>query len=141
MKGADDLINAIVPYITHKIDGVSEDVGGASLIFFDETANLLRNEETKKWFVKQTQQGRKQRQAIIAAFQEPDTIIKSDVSDVIMTNFPRQILFAGMNISKKMANIFQLTDREQFFFKEECQTQSAKFLFGRAQKTRSSPLF
>ena len=128
MKGADDLINAIVPYITHKIDGVSEDVGGASLIFFDETANLLRNEETKKWFVKQTQQGRKQRQAIIAAFQEPDTIIKSDVSDVIMTNFPRQILFAGMNISKKMANIFQLTDREQFFLQGRMPNSERKIL-------------
>ena len=77
------LAPAVISYIIHRINNVTVSGGNPSLIMIDETAPMLENEMFRKSFVVGLQEGRKNRQAYMVAFQRANVLDKLGIGDVI----------------------------------------------------------
>ena len=77
------LAPAVISYIIHRINNITVSGGNPSLIMIDETAPMLENEMFRKSFVVGLQEGRKNRQAYMVAFQRANVLDKLGIGDVI----------------------------------------------------------
>lgn len=77
------LAPAVISYILHRINNTIVSGGNPSLIMIDETAPMLENEMFCKNFVKGLQEGRKNRQAYMAAFQRANVLDKLGIGDAV----------------------------------------------------------
>lgn len=104
---------AMVSYIMHRI--LAEARGEPRLIFIDETEPLLRNENFKLRFKKLLQEGRKERQVIISAFQRPQAPDEVGVGDTIRGQVPTVFFFRNPQAEEKDYENWRLTQRELDF--------------------------
>ena len=74
---------AVISYILHRINNTTVSGGNPSLIMIDETAPMLENEMFRKNFIVGLQEGRKNRQAYMAAFQRANVLDKLGIGDVV----------------------------------------------------------
>ncbi len=77
------LAPAVVSYIIHRINSITVAQGTPSLIMIDETAPMLQNKMFRDNFIVGLQEGRKNRQAYMAAFQQANIIDKLGIGDVV----------------------------------------------------------
>ena len=77
------LAPAVISYILHRINNTTVSGGNPSLIMIDETAPMLENEMFRKNFIVGLQEGRKNRQAYMAAFQRANVLDKLGIGDVV----------------------------------------------------------
>ncbi len=74
---------AVISYILHRINNTTVSGGNPSLIMIDETAPMLENKIFRDNFVAGLQEGRKNRQAYMAAFQRANVLDKLGIGDVV----------------------------------------------------------
>jgi type IV secretion system protein VirB4 len=77
------LAPAVISYIIHRINQMTVAGGNPSLIMIDETAPMLANPMFRENFITGLQEGRKNRQAYMAAFQRANVIDKLGIGDVV----------------------------------------------------------
>jgi len=77
------LAPAVISYIIHRINNVTTSGGNPSLIMIDETAPMLENKMFRENFIVGLQEGRKNRQAYMAAFQRANVLDKLGIGDVV----------------------------------------------------------
>lgn len=104
---------AMVSYIMHRI--LAEARGEPRLIFIDETEPLLRNENFRLRFKKLLQEGRKERQVIVSAFQRPQAPDEVGVGDTIRGQCPTVFFFRNPQAEEKDYANWRLTPRELDF--------------------------
>ncbi len=74
---------AVISYILHRINNITVAGGNPSLIMIDETAPMLENKMFRDNFIAGLQEGRKNRQAYMVAFQRANVLDKLGVGDVV----------------------------------------------------------
>lgn len=74
---------AVISYILHRINNITVSAGNPSLIMIDETAPMLENKMFRDNFITGLQEGRKNRQAYMVAFQRANVLDKLGVGDVV----------------------------------------------------------
>ncbi|MBN1281682.1 MAG: hypothetical protein JW985_01805 [Alphaproteobacteria bacterium] len=77
------LAPAVISYILHRINNTTVSGGNPSLIMIDETAPMLENKMFRDNFVVGLQEGRKNRQAYMVAFQRANVLDKLGIGDVV----------------------------------------------------------
>lgn len=77
------LAPAVISYILHRINTTTVSGGNPSLIMIDETAPMLENKMFRDNFIAGLQEGRKNRQAYMAAFQRANVLDKLGIGDVV----------------------------------------------------------
>ena len=77
------LAPAVISYILHRINNVTVSGGNPSLIMIDETAPMLENKMFRDNFIVGLQEGRKNRQAYMVAFQRANVLDKLGIGDVV----------------------------------------------------------
>ena len=77
------LAPAVISYILHRINNVTVSGGNPSLIMIDETAPMLENKMFRDNFITGLQEGRKNRQAYMVAFQRANVLDKMGIGDVV----------------------------------------------------------
>lgn len=78
-----ELAPAVISYILHRINNITVSGGNPSLIMIDETAPMLENKMFRDNFIVGLQEGRKNRQAYMAAFQRANVLDKLGIGDVV----------------------------------------------------------
>lgn len=78
-----ELAPAVISYILHRINNTTVSGGNPSLIMIDETAPMLENKMFRDNFIAGLQEGRKNRQAYMAAFQRANVLDKLGIGDVV----------------------------------------------------------
>ncbi len=76
------LAPAVLSYILHRINNITVSGGNPSLIMIDETAPMLENKMFRDSFITGLQEGRKNRQAYMVAFQRANILDKLGIGDV-----------------------------------------------------------
>ena len=79
----ENLAPAVISYVIHRINSITVANGNPALIMIDETAPMLANPMFRENFVEGLQEGRKNRQAYMAAFQRANIIDKLGIGDVV----------------------------------------------------------
>lgn len=74
---------AVISYILHRINNITVSGGNPSLIMIDETAPMLENKMFRENFIVGLQEGRKNRQAYMVAFQRANVLDKLGIGDVV----------------------------------------------------------
>ena len=74
---------AVISYILHRINTTTVSGGNPSLIMIDETAPMLENKLFRDNFIAGLQEGRKNRQAYMVAFQRANVLDKLGIGDVV----------------------------------------------------------
>jgi len=74
---------AVISYILHRINTTTVSGGNPSLIMIDETAPMLENKMFRDNFIAGLQEGRKNRQAYMVAFQRANVLDKLGIGDVV----------------------------------------------------------
>ena len=74
---------AVISYILHRINNITVSGGNPSLIMIDETAPMLENKMFRDNFIAGLQEGRKNRQAYMVAFQRANVLDKLGIGDVV----------------------------------------------------------
>ena len=77
------LAPAVISYILHRINNITVSRGNPSLIMIDETAPMLENKMFRDNFITGLQEGRKNRQAYMVAFQRANVLDKLGIGDVV----------------------------------------------------------
>ena len=106
---------AVVSYIMNRIQNITGRTGDPSLIIIDETAPMLQNPEFRKNFVIGLQEGRKKRQAYLAAFQQPNILDKLGIGEVIRGQCQTQIFFRNVQARVEDYESWNLTPKEMAF--------------------------
>lgn len=78
-----ELAPAVISYILHRINTTTVAGGNPSLIMIDETAPMLENKMFRDNFITGLQEGRKNRQAYMVAFQRANVLDKLGIGDVV----------------------------------------------------------
>ena len=77
------LAPAVISYILQRINNITVSGGNPSLIMIDETAPMLENKMFRDNFIAGLQEGRKNRQAYMVAFQRANVLDKLGIGDVV----------------------------------------------------------
>ena len=77
------LAPAVISYILHRINNITVSGGNPSLIMIDEKAPMLENKMFRDNFITGLQEGRKNRQAYMVAFQRANVLDKLGIGDVV----------------------------------------------------------
>ena len=104
---------AMVSYLMHRI--LAEAKGDPRLIFIDETEPLLRDEAFRMRYKKLLQEGRKERQVIISAFQRPTAPADLGLGDTIRGQCPTVFFFRNTQADEADYVDWRLTPRELDF--------------------------
>ena len=96
-----ELAPAVISYILHRINNTTVAGGNPSLIMIDETAPMLENKMFRDNFIKGLQEGRKNRQAYMAAFQRANVLDKLGIGDVVRGQAQTVLFFRnpGANVA------------------------------------------
>lgn len=87
------LAPAVISYILHRINNITVSGGNPSLIMIDETAPMLENKMFRDSFIAGLQEGRKNRQAYMVAFQRANVLDKLGIGDVVRGQAQTVIFF------------------------------------------------
>ena len=77
------LAPSVISYILQRINNITVSGGNPSLIMIDETAPMLENKMFRESFITGLQEGRKNRQAYMVAFQRANVLDKLGIGDVV----------------------------------------------------------
>ncbi len=109
------LAPAVVSYIMNRIQNITARTADPSLIIIDETAPMLQNAEFRNNFVIGLQEGRKKRQAYLAAFQQPNVLDKLGIGEVVRGQCQTQIFFRNVQARVEDYENWNLTNKEMAF--------------------------
>lgn len=104
---------AMVSYLMHRI--LVEAKGDPRVIFIDETEPLLKNKQFQARYRKLLQEGRKERQVIISAFQRPNAPDELGMGDLIRGQCPTVFFFRNPAAKEEDYATWGLSKRELDF--------------------------
>jgi len=109
------LAPAVVSYLMNRIQNLTGRTGSPSLIIIDETAPLLANSEFRRNFIIGLQEGRKKRQAYLAAFQQPNIVDKLGIGELMRGQCQTHIFFRNAQARQEDYANWNLTPKEFAF--------------------------
>ena len=110
-----ELAGPLIMYLLHRIRTASAAHGRPTLIYMDETAPMLQNEQFRTFFEQVMQEGRKLRQVLVCCFQRPGAIESSGVSEIIRLQCPTGIFLRNPQAQASDYAQFTLTHGELDF--------------------------
>ena len=111
------LAPAVISYILHRINSITVSGGNPALIMIDETAPMLENKMFRDNFIVGLQEGRKNRQAFMAAFQQANIIDKLGIGDVVRGQAQTVLFFRNPAASAEDYQHWKLNPTELAFIK------------------------
>ncbi|MBN1325316.1 MAG: hypothetical protein JW974_03815 [Alphaproteobacteria bacterium] len=111
------LAPAVISYILHRINNTTVSGGNPSLIMIDETAPMLENKMFRDNFVVGLQEGRKNRQAYMVAFQRANVLDKLGIGDVVRGQAQTVMFFRNPAADANDYQYWNLNPLEMAFIK------------------------
>ena len=111
------LAPAVISYILHRINSITVSGGNPALIMIDETAPMLENKMFRDSFITGLQEGRKNRQAFMAAFQRANVIDKLGIGDVVRGQAQTMMFFRNPAATSEDYGYWKLNPTEMAFIK------------------------
>jgi type IV secretion system protein VirB4 len=111
------LAPAIISYVMNRINNLTGKTGDPSLIIIDETAPMLKHPMFRDYFIIGLREGRKKRQAYLAAFQQPNIIDQLGIGEVVRGQMQTAIFFRNPGASDEDYENWNLTPKEMAFIK------------------------
>ena len=108
---------AVISYILHRINSVTVTNGLPALIMIDETAPMLENKMFRDNFIVGLQEGRKNRQAYMAAFQRANVIDKLGIGDVVRGQAQTMMFFRNPAATDEDYSYWKLNPTEMAFIR------------------------
>lgn len=106
---------AVISYILHRINNTTVAGGNPSLIMIDETAPMLENKMFRDNFIVGLQEGRKNRQAYMVAFQRANVLDKLGIGDVVRGQAQTVLFFRNPAADAKDYEHWNLNPLEMAF--------------------------
>ncbi len=106
---------AVISYILHRINNITVSGGNPSLIMIDETAPMLENKMFRDNFIAGLQEGRKNRQAYMVAFQRANVLDKLGIGDVVRGQAQTVMFFRNPAASSNDYSNWNLNPLEMAF--------------------------
>ncbi|MBL0690581.1 MAG: hypothetical protein JJV96_02535 [Alphaproteobacteria bacterium] len=113
----DTLAPPLLSYMLFRIQRETIQQGSPSLVIIDETAPMLENENFREFFVTGLREGRKNRQAYLASFQQANLIDKIGMGDIIRGQAQTIIFFRNPAGTEEDYKGWKLNKREMLFIK------------------------
>ena len=107
----------VISYILHRINSITVAGGNPALIMIDETAPMLENKMFRNNFIVGLQEGRKNRQCYMAAFQQANIIDKLGIGDVVRGQAQTVLFFRNPAASADDYSYWNLNPIEMAFIK------------------------
>lgn len=111
------LAPAVISYILHRINNITVSGGNPSLIMIDETAPMLENKMFRDNFIAGLQEGRKNRQAYMVAFQRANVLDKLGIGDVVRGQAQTVLFFRNPSADVSDYEKWNLNPLEMAFIK------------------------
>ncbi|MDR3208491.1 MAG: hypothetical protein LBT45_01430 [Rickettsiales bacterium] len=111
------LAPAVISYILHRINSITLSSGAPALIMIDETAPMLENKMFRDNFITGLQEGRKNRQCYMAAFQRANVIDKLGIGDVVRGQAQTVLFFRNQAATNEDYGYWKLNPTEMAFIK------------------------
>jgi type IV secretion system protein VirB4 len=111
------LAPAVISYILHRINSITVANGNPALIMIDETAPMLENKMFCDNFIVGLQEGRKNRQCYMAAFQRANVIDKLGIGDVVRGQAQTVLFFRNPAATSEDYGYWKLNPTEMAFIK------------------------
>ncbi len=106
---------AVISYIIQRINTITTSGGNPSLIMIDETAPMLANPMFRQNFITGLQEGRKNRQAYMAAFQQANILDKLGIGDVVRGQAQTMLFFRNPGADSSDYAHWKLNPKEMAF--------------------------
>ncbi len=113
----ENLAPAVISYILHRINNTTVSGGNPSLIMIDETAPMLENKMFRDNFIMGLQEGRKNRQAYMVAFQRANVLDKLGIGDVVRGQAQTMIFFRNPAADENDYQYWNLNPLEMAFIR------------------------
>ncbi len=114
---SEDLTQAMLSYLMHRIQATISERNAPALIFVDETEPLLKHPTFRDWFLKMLQEYRKRGAGVLSAFQRPEALKATGVSELIRGQAQTMFFLRNPQAQEKDYDDFSLTDTEWNFIK------------------------
>jgi type IV secretion system protein VirB4 len=111
------LAPAVISYTLHRINTITLAGGNPALIMIDETAPMLENKMFRDNFITGLQEGRKNRQCYMAAFQRANVIDKLGMGDVVRGQAQTVLFFRNQAATVEDYQYWRLNPTEMAFIK------------------------
>ena len=114
---SEDLTQAMLSYLMHRIQATITERNAPALIFVDETEPLLKHPTFRDWFLKMLQEYRKRGAGVLSAFQRPEALKATGVSELIRGQAQTMFFLRNPQAQEKDYDDFSLTENEWNFIK------------------------
>jgi type IV secretion system protein VirB4 len=115
----ENLAPAVISYILHRINNTTVSGGNPSLIMIDETAPMLENKMFRDNFIVGLQEGRKNRQAYMVAFQRANVLDKLGIGDVVRGQAQTVLFFRNPGADANDYQYWNLNPLEMAFIRDK----------------------
>jgi type IV secretory pathway VirB4 component len=113
----DDLAQAVIFYLMHRIQSAISELKAPALIFIDETEPVVRHPIFRNYFMQMLQEYRKRSAAVISAFQRPEAITQAGLGEAIRGQAQTTFFFQNPQARDKEYADWGLTEREFAYIK------------------------
>lgn len=113
------LTQATLSYLMHRIQATIGEANAPAFIFIDETEPMLRNPQFRTYYLTMLQEYRKRGAAVISAFQRPEAIAQTGMSEAIRGQCQTMFFFPNPQAKPEDYADWSLTDSEWAYVKGE----------------------
>lgn len=113
----EQLAQATISYLMHRIQAAITEANAPAFIFIDETEPMLRNPMFRTYYLTMLQEYRKRGAAVISAFQRPEAIAQAGMGEAIRGQCQTVFFFPNMQARAEDYADWSLTDTEWGFIK------------------------
>ncbi|MHA1539013.1 MAG: hypothetical protein ACTSXQ_00880 [Alphaproteobacteria bacterium] len=114
---SEDLTQAMLSYLMHRIQATISETGAPGLIFVDETEPMLKHPTFRDWFLKMLQEYRKRGVGVWCAFQRPEALKATGVSELIRGQAQTMFFLRNPQAQEKDYSDFSLNEIEWNYIK------------------------
>jgi len=111
------LTQATLSYLMHRIQATIGEANAPAFIFIDETEPMLRNPQFRTYYLTMLQEYRKRGAAVISAFQRPEAIAQTGMSEAIRGQCQTMFFFPNPQAKPEDYADWSLTDSEWAYVK------------------------
>lgn len=91
------LVNAMLPYLSYRIEKQMRRQRTPFLMMLDETAALLTNKVFQKWFERMLREHRRDRGVVVSLFQDVGPLIDHGVLELVLGQCATTVIFPNAN--------------------------------------------
>ena len=113
----EQLAQATVSYLMHRIQTTISELNAPAFIFIDETEPMLKNPMFRAYYLTMLQEYRKRGAAVISAFQRPEAIAQQGMGEAIRGQCQTMFFFPNPQAREEDYADWSLTDTEWSYIK------------------------